>query len=289
MYKLRLLNFYVPSNEKLVELDLKHSLVEKLWNGVQDLVNLKLLYLDGCKHLIELPDLSLASKLEEVHLDDCTSLLHVPSSILSLDSLFALNLRGCKELRYIQSEKQSRSLKCLNLRGCSRLVKYSVISEKLEYLNLDDTAIEELPSLVIGLYCSIQLLDWPKLEKLPATFDSSLSITSLCLDNCLNLSELPDNLGLLSNLNKLSLRGSNIENLPGSIKYLSQLRDLNVSNCRRLRSLPELPLFLKDLNASNCISLETVSSLGISVLKHSFEFLQELNASNCISLETVST
>ncbi|XP_057423650.1 disease resistance-like protein DSC1 isoform X2 [Lotus japonicus] len=372
MYKLRMLNFYMSSREnisnvhisrglecmpdelcylrwdcfpleslppsfsaeKLVELDLKHSLLEKLWDGEQDLVNLKSLNLCGCNRLIELPDFSSAQKLEEVHLDDCTSLLSVPSSILSLDSLFALNLRGCNQLRCIQSEKQSQSLQWLNLRGCSRLVKYSFSSEKLEYLSLDGTGIKELPSLVgklkgfssmsldhgerlphlpntIGLACSILLLDCPKFENLPPTFDSSLSITTLCLDNCSNLSQLPENFGLLSNLNKLSLRGSNIENLPGSIKYLSQLRTLNLSNCRRLRSLPELPLLLQDLNASNCVSLEAVSNLGITMLQDSVgrlkkssllrqiqeeekisirngDYLERFDFSNCIKLDQIA-
>ncbi|XP_057447028.1 disease resistance-like protein DSC1 [Lotus japonicus] len=341
MYKLRLLNFHMPSwekrsnvlisrglecmpdeltylrwdcfplkslppsfcAEKLVELNLKHSLVEELWDGVQDLANLKSLYLSGCNRLIELPDFSMAQKLEEVHLDDCTSLLKVPSSILSLDNLFALNLRGCKQLRYIQSEKQSRSLQWFTLRGCSRLVKYAFCSEKLKYLSLDGTGIEELPSLVgqvkdsssishdhcerlqnlpntiyeIGLDSSTQLLDCPKLEKLPPTFDSSFSMTTLYLDNCSNLSRLPDNLGIFSTLNKLSLRGSNIENLPNSIKHLSQLRALNLSNSRRLRSLPELPFLLQDLNASNCVSLETVSNLGITVLRDSFGRLKKFS------------
>ncbi|XP_061349871.1 disease resistance-like protein DSC1 [Gastrolobium bilobum] len=291
MYKLRLLKFYMPPwdkrskvyisrglecmpdkitylrwdyfplkslppsfcAEKLVELDLRHSLIEKLWDGKQDLSNLKSLYLSDCKHLIELPDLSLSSKLEEVHLDGCSSLMKVPSSILSLDSLFQLNLRGCKQLRYIQSEKQSRSLQWLNLSGCSRLEKFSVSSEKLKYLILNATAIKNLPP----------------------TFDTSLSITKLFLDNCSKLSKLPGNLGLLSTLNKLSLRGSNIENLPDSIKNLSQLRALNVSNCRRLRSLPELPFFLQDLNASNCVSLETVSNLGITLVQDSFDRLKK--------------
>lgn len=263
MYRLRLLKFYTPSGDtrrinvhisrgldcmpaelsyfrwdcfplkslppqfcaqKLVELDLKHSRIEKLWDGVQDFVNLKSLYLSGCKNLVELSDLSSAFKLEEVHLDNCASLLNVPSYVLSLDSLLALNLRGCKQLCYIESEKQSRSLRWLNLSGCSRLVKYSVFSDEMNYLNLDRTAIEELPH----------------------------------------------NLDLLPKLNKLSLRGSNIEILPANIQHLSLLRALDVSNCRRLRSLPKLPLLLQDLNASNCISLETVSNLGITMLQDSF-------------------
>lgn len=187
-------------------------------------MNLKSLCLSGCKNLVELSDLSLASKLEKVHLDDCASLLNVPSYILSLDSLLALNLRDCKQLCYIESEKPSRSLRWLNLRGCSRLVRYSVFSEELEYLNLDFTAIEELPH----------------------------------------------NLNLLPKLKKLSLRGSDIEILPASIQHLSLLRALDVSNCRRFRSMPKLPLLLQDLNASNCISLETVSNSGITMLQDSF-------------------
>lgn len=187
-------------------------------------MNLKSLCLSGCKNLVELSDLSLASKLEKVHLDDCASLLNVPSYILSLDSLLALNLRGCKQLCYIESEKQSISLRWLTLSGCSRLVRYSVFSDELNYLNLDFTAIEELPH----------------------------------------------NLDLLPKLKKLSLRGSNIEILPASIKHLSLLRALDVSNCRRLRSIPKLPLLLQDLNASNCISLETVSNSGITMLQDSF-------------------
>ncbi|KAI5396648.1 hypothetical protein KIW84_062745 [Lathyrus oleraceus] len=185
--------------------------------------------LSGCKNLVELSDLSLASKPEKVHLDDCTSLLNVPSYILSLDSLLAINLRGCKQLCYIESEKQSKSLRWLNLRGCSRLTKYSVVSEELKYSNLDCIAIEELP----------------------------------------------DNINLLLKLNKLSLRGSNIETLPGSIQYLSLLRALDVSNCRRLRSLPKLLFLLQDLNVSNCISLVIVSNLGMTMLQDSFGRLKK--------------
>lgn len=192
-------------------------------------MNLKSLCLSGCKNLAELSDLSFASKIERVHLDDCTSLMNVPSYILSLDSLLVINLRGCKQLCHIESEKHSKSLRWLNLRGCSRLTKYSVVSEELKYLNLDYTTIKELP----------------------------------------------DNLNLLPKLNKLSLRGSNIETLPGSIQYLFLLRALDVSNCRRLRSLPKLPLMLQDLNVSICATLETISNLGIAMLQDSFGRLKK--------------
>ncbi|KAI4357489.1 hypothetical protein L6164_001435 [Bauhinia variegata] len=261
--------------EKLVQLDLRRTLVERLWDGVQDLANLTSLFLTGCMHLVELPDFSEASKLEEVHLDYCISLRHLPSSIFSSKYLFAINLRCCRQLQHIHSDMDSKSLQWLNLSGCSKLIEFSVASEKLEYLNLEGTAIEELSSSVGRLknLSSLHLSGCRrlKLEILPPTFDAFLgSVKILCLDSCSKISKLPDNLGILSALNRLSLRGSNIETLPVSIKHLSQLRTLNISNCKRLESLPELPIFLQDFNASGSTSLETVSSSGVALLENSF-------------------
>ena len=112
----------------------------------QDLANLKVLHLSGSKHLIELPNLSRAKNLEIMDLVNCSSLQHVPTSIFSLDSLSVLNLDGCKELQCVRSDMPSKSLIHLSLGGCSNLVQFSVTSEKLEYLDLHGTAIEELPS-----------------------------------------------------------------------------------------------------------------------------------------------
>ncbi|KAJ1384174.1 Leucine-rich repeat 3 [Sesbania bispinosa] len=227
MYKLRLLNFYMPSSdkrsnvhisrglesmpdelsylrwdcfpltslppsfcaEKLVELDLKHSLIERLWDGKQDLVNLKSLYLCGSKHLIELPDFSMASKLEEVHLDDCTkdtAIEELPSSVGQLKDFSSICLDHCKRLQ-----------------------------------NLPNTFYES------GLDCSIQLLDCPKPKKLRPTLDTLI------------------------------------------VHYHS------LSGQLRLRSLPELSFLLQDLNASNCVSLESVSNLGITMLQDSFGRLKK--------------
>ena len=253
---------------------------------------MKSLFLSGCKHLVELPNLCKAKNLEDIRLDYCVSLRDVPSSILSLNRLLALNLSSCIELQSLQSEKHSRSLQWLNLSGCSSLAKFSVTSEKLEYLSLDGTALEELPSSVgcaknllflsltgcqileklpknfykIGLDSCVKVSNCPELKSLPFIFDTSSSITTLCLDGCSNLSKLPDNLGLLSALNELSLRGTSIGQLPASIKLLSKLRTLNVSHCKRLCCLPRLPLLLQDLNVSGCTVLRTIPYLGVSVL-----------------------
>jgi len=56
--------------------------------------------------------------------------------------------------------------------------------------------------------------------------------------NELNLKSLPENFGILKNLQKLSLIGSSIVSLPESIGEIKELKELNLSN-NQLTSLPE--------------------------------------------------
>ncbi|MCI03160.1 disease resistance protein, partial [Trifolium medium] len=65
----------------------------------------------------------------------------------------------------------------------------------------------------------------------------------------------------LSSLHELRLDGSNVEELPASIKYLSELEVQSLDNCSKLRCLPELPSSIKEFQADNCTSLVTVSTL----------------------------
>ncbi|GMN55700.1 hypothetical protein TIFTF001_024817 [Ficus carica] len=76
---------FIP--EKLVELLLEDSKLEKLWDGVQNLGSLKILNLQRSENLTEIPDLSLALNLEELHLSYCGSLEHLPTSTGKLESL----------------------------------------------------------------------------------------------------------------------------------------------------------------------------------------------------------
>ncbi|MBA0803934.1 hypothetical protein Gohar_014093 [Gossypium harknessii] len=65
----------------------------------------------------------------------------------------------------------------------------------------------------------------------------------------------------LSSLKTLDLSGTNIENLPTTIKQPPWLEELILWECKRLKSLPELPPSLGHLDAHDCTSLEEVSSI----------------------------
>ncbi|XP_040866510.1 disease resistance protein TAO1 [Glycine max] len=57
----------------LVELAMPYSNLQKLWDGVQNLVNLKDINLGFCENLVEVPDFSMASNLKVLALPQCKS------------------------------------------------------------------------------------------------------------------------------------------------------------------------------------------------------------------------
>ncbi|KAK4269174.1 hypothetical protein QN277_022366 [Acacia crassicarpa] len=96
--------------EKLVELHMPNSHLKKLWDGVQDLVNLREISLHGSKYLMELPDISTAQNLERLYLKSCESLSHIDPSILSLPRLDDVSLSHCRSLKSLKIEHQSKSI-----------------------------------------------------------------------------------------------------------------------------------------------------------------------------------
>ncbi|RDX89018.1 TMV resistance protein N, partial [Mucuna pruriens] len=262
------------SPKLLVELSMPNSNLQKLWDGVQNLVNLKDINLGFCQNLVEVPDLSMATNLKQLTLVQCKSLRQVHPSILSLPKLQVLDLEGCTEIESLQTDVHLKSLQNLRLSNCSSLKEFSVSSVELERLWFDGTHIQEFPS---SIWCCAKLkliniqgcdnLDGVgnKLSHYPRTasfnglflvlsgckqlnasnlyfiLDGLLCLTSLDLENCCNLRTLPDSIDLLPSLKYLRLSGSNVESLPASIKNLLMLRDLYLDNCMKLVSMPELP------------------------------------------------
>ncbi|KAL1074995.1 hypothetical protein V6Z11_D11G328200 [Gossypium hirsutum] len=360
----------------LVELDMSFSHVEKLWEGKQDLVNLKVMTLNHSENLVKIADLSSATNLETMNLVNCTKLLELPSSLQHLEKLTRLNLRMCKNLRFLPSLYKATSLTTLILSDCSILFSFPEVSSNLRELhlegttieqisgnitelNLGGTAIEEVPSSieclsnlrVLNLSCCRRLkivstsvhklkslktfylhdcsrleifpeildtmerlrfldLSGTALKELSSSMENLIGLVELRLNNCENLACLPDNfyklkslkflslygcsnlrdLHGLSSLENLDLSGSNLENLPTSIKQLPRLKQLILRKCKRLKSLPELPPSLKHLDAHDCTSLEEVSSIkklfeqAVLCKDRPYGFLEWI-FSNCFQLD----
>ncbi|KAK4278443.1 hypothetical protein QN277_016288 [Acacia crassicarpa] len=116
----------LPSNfcaELLLELNLKESMVETLWEGVQDLANLRRLILSKCHNLRKLPDLSKACSLESVDLSHCERLRDMDASLLLNQSLISLDFSYCSDLitELPVSLRHLSKLQYLSVKGCTAL------------------------------------------------------------------------------------------------------------------------------------------------------------------------
>nr|KYP56826.1 TMV resistance protein N [Cajanus cajan] len=283
-YKLRYLRWdgfnleSLPSNfcaEQLMELSMPKSKLKKLWDGVQNLVNLKKINLFGSRDLIEIPDLSMAKNLESVSLRNCESLDQLHPSMSSLPKLTYLDLHVCREIKSLNVH--SKSLRELYLDGCSSLKEFSVASEEMTHLGLSHTAISALPSSIWfnKKLTYLTLRGCNNLDKVPP---NNFGCTQHNASNLSHLQALLCNIGYFSSLEALYLNGTNVERLPANIKSLSLLTRLYLDNCRKLVSLRELPPSLRELDIDDCRKLVSLPELP--------PLVRVVRGFNCTSLET---
>ncbi|GKE07446.1 NB-ARC domains-containing protein [Tanacetum coccineum] len=196
-----------------------------------------------CYNLTTTPDFSEITNLEELNLEGCVNMVTVHPSIGMLKRLVVLNMRDCRQARSFPSKVEMDSLRVLNLSGCLKVNKLSEDLgriKSLTELQVDRTAITELPSFLINLhfYC--------------------------------NLEQVPESIGGLSCLERLGLEGNNFTILPVSLSQVSHLRHLWVDGCKKLEVLPELPPSLEMMKASNCTSLREVSGSSKDAFRRIF-------------------
>ncbi|CAN6565040.1 unnamed protein product [Malus baccata var. baccata] len=147
----------LPSNcqfKNLVDIDMRYSLIERLWEGLKKLEKLKFIDLSYCLYLKETPDFTEMPNLEKLILLGCRSLVEVHSSISTLTNLVLLNLSGCEKIKILAGSICMPSLKTLDLSGCSSLKMFpetQEVMEELSELNLSGSKIKKLPSSIKNL------------------------------------------------------------------------------------------------------------------------------------------
>ena len=250
--------------------------------------------------LIKIPDLSGASKLEKLIIQNCTRLYKIHASVGDLKKLVQLDLKGCKNLSSLPNTTCSlMSLKTLNLCDCSRLVKLQENLgnlEGLKELNVSGTAIrlslslKNLKNLSIGGHAFLlfkNLLNFPLLQRrspdpmamsrLMCVLSCLSCLTKLNLSYC-NLREVPNVIGCFSSLRGLDLSGNSFVCLPKNISQLSKLDYICLCGCTDLQLLPELPLNISHVDVQGCTSLETL------IIRPEDDFRPHLHLLNCIKL-----
>ncbi|KFK40483.1 hypothetical protein AALP_AA2G001700 [Arabis alpina] len=218
----------------LVELNMQHNQLEKLWEGALPLINLKRMDLSRSLNLRELPDLSYATNLERLDMSYCGSLVEIPSSFGNLHKLERLEMDFCGNLQDVPTHFNLASLETVDMMECSKLRKFPDISTNITHLTIADTMLEELPRLwsrlkSLDIYGSHYLNT--TLEKLPDWIKYLHGLTKLYIYDCAKLASLPE--------------------LPNS------LRSLTVHDCDSLETLVSFPLDsqIQELSFTNCYGL----------------------------------
>ncbi|KFK33045.1 hypothetical protein AALP_AA6G323400 [Arabis alpina] len=135
--------------ERLVELHMLGSNLEKLWGGIQALPNLKKIDLGFSINLIEIPNLSKATNLETLTINGCERLVEVPSSLSNLHKLKKLEAIACIKLQVVPTNINLASLEVVKMSYCSRLRSLPNLSSNIKRLNVGSTKIKEFPTSIV--------------------------------------------------------------------------------------------------------------------------------------------
>ncbi|KAK9995103.1 hypothetical protein SO802_024806 [Lithocarpus litseifolius] len=184
--------------KKLVQLELRHSKFEYLWEGVMHSDRLKIIDLGDSRNLIGTPDFSGVPMLEGLDFSSCSQLVKIHPSIGQLKKLRYLYLRSCDSLTNLPSmSAKMESLTVLDLRECCKLSsipKFTGIMKSLSKLYLARTAIKKIKTSSIDCLPALTFLDLSVctyLECLPSNMDNLRSLETLDLSRCSKLKSLP--------------------------------------------------------------------------------------------------
>ncbi|KAH1192644.1 TMV resistance protein N [Glycine max] len=259
-------------------------------------MSMRVLNLDKCKCLTQIPDVSGLPNLEKLSFQHCQNLTTIHSSIGFLYKLKILSAFGCTKLVSFPPIKLT-SLEKLNLSRCHSLESFPEILGKMENireLQCEYTSIKELPSSihnltrlqelqlancgVVQLPSSIVMMpelteligwkwkgwQWLKQEEGEEKFGSSIvssKVELLWASDC-NLYDDFFSIGFtrFAHVKDLNLSKNNFTMLPECIKEFQFLRKLNVNDCKHLQEIRGIPPSLKHFLATNCKSLTSSST-----------------------------
>ncbi|KAJ0763456.1 putative TIR domain, P-loop containing nucleoside triphosphate hydrolase [Helianthus annuus] len=266
----------------------------------KSLPNLKILNLEHCGNLIKTPDFEGLPCLERLLLERCVSLEEIHPSIGHHKRLVFVNMSECRALKMFPPIIHMKKLETLNLSYCNQLQQFPDIQSNMDSLvtlDLSRTGIEIIPPSV-ARFCtnlvSFVLFDCQKLKRIEGSFHLLKSLKDPNLSGCMGLQsfhrdrlvslnlpqfprslrkldlggcglgdgDIPSNICELLNLQVLNLRANKFSRLPSGLSQMSCLKLLNLSYCKRLVELPDLPSSIAILKAEGCDSLEIVSDLS---------------------------
>uniref|UniRef100_A0A1J3EZV1 ADP-ribosyl cyclase/cyclic ADP-ribose hydrolase n=1 Tax=Noccaea caerulescens TaxID=107243 RepID=A0A1J3EZV1_NOCCA len=295
---------FIPDN--LVELHMPNSRLERLWEGVKSLFNLKGIDLSNSRFLKELPDLSNAPRVERIVARGCTDLVTIPTPRYKLESLEHLDLSECSKVKefpeiswnikrlYLAdsgieeippSIENFHQLVDLDMRRCKMLKNVAQIGQKLEKLEVVDLSGCSSVTSVPDFSCNVEvlLLNETAIEEIPPRIKYMRKLELLEIKNCLRLTSLPSSICELNSLVELNISGCpNFTSFPEITETMDSLKYLSLNGT----AIKELPSSFKNLTGLCSLDLENCNSL-ISLPDGLSKFLEDLNISGCSNLDNL--
>lgn len=187
---------------------------------------LEMLSFNFCSKLQEFPEVGgKMDKPLKIHMIN-TAIEKFPKSICKVTGLEYVDMTTCRELKDLSSFVSLPKLVTLKMNGCSQL------AESFKMFRKSHSEANSCPSLK-ALYLS----------------KANLSHEDLSII-----------LEIFPKLEYLNVSHNEFESLPDCIKGSLQLKKLNLSFCRNLKEIPELPSSIQRVDARYCQSLSTKSS-----------------------------
>ncbi|KAL0823733.1 hypothetical protein Bca101_047410 [Brassica carinata] len=219
----------------LKELKLRYTAIEEMPSSISTWSCLYKLDMTGCRNLKEFPNVS--DSINELELCN-TGIEEVPPWIENLFRLRKLLMYGCEKLKTISPNiSKLKNLYFLGLSFCDHS-NYVDIKDEDRYT--DDGLFEAR-------------IDWPRDLMRSWTLRSDFYgdyIFPICL---------PEE-ALTSPISLCFLGGNGFKTIPDCIYHMSGLSKLEVSGCRDLVALPQLPGSLLSLDAEDCVLLKIIDS-----------------------------
>ena len=224
---------------------------------------MKSIYLERCQSITKLPDLC-APNLEKLEIFCCDNLIEIHDSIGLLDKLECWHLEGCTKLQILPSTLKLNKEFCL--KDCPRLKKFPNVHPEvkcLDYVSVFGSNIREWPSSLKYITKRVTELvlgekDTPNVSFFCCSeigFEELIWLGGIIIDFDFWIKN-----DFFPALRKITIGNSNIVSIPECISRLSRLKGIYIDNCKELREIPRLPQSIRVVVITKCPSLLPQSS-----------------------------
>lgn len=259
--------------------------------------DLTFINLSHSQFITQIPDLSGAKNIRVLTFDKCHKLAKFDISVGFMPNLVSLSASGCTELKSFVPKMYLPSLQVLSLNFCKKFEHFPQVMQKMDKplkIHMISTAIKEFPKS-IGNLTGLEYIDMSTckgLKDLSSSFLLLPKLISLKIDGCsqvgesfqrfkerhsvangypnletlhfseanLSFEDVNAIIEIFPKLEDLKVSHNGFVALPSCIGESMHLKNLDVSFCRNLTGVPELPSSIQKIDARHCQSLTSEAS-----------------------------